>query len=386
MNIAIIGGGFSGVLVSLLLKKSNKNINVTIYEKENKLLKKLLVTGNGRCNLGNVLLDKNSYNNEKTFKIYEDFNYKEQIRLLNSFGIYTKNINNLYYPFSLSAKNLCENLLFLLNYYKVNLKLGYCFLDYKRIDNKYFLYFQDKLEDISYDYIIFTCGGLTYYKKSYENSVFKILEKHNYKINELKVGLNAIKVKENVKTLENVRVKCIASLVYKNKIIYQERGEVIFKKEGLSGICIFNILSIIQRNNLQNDAIVSLNLTDGLEDLYQISDTVIFKYNFLEGLFDKKLSIYVKKYCEQNELDFIYALKNLVFTYKEPYDFNSGQVCIGGISYSNLNDNNFSLIEKNVGFAGEILDSDGLCGGYNLMFCFASSVLIVKEILNIKKI
>ena len=140
MNVAIIGGGISGVLIALLLKRGNKNIEVSIFEKENKLLKKLMVTGNGRCNLGNTLLDSNSYNNKNTFDIYNSFNYAQQIKLLNSFGIYTRNINNLYYPYSLSAKNLYENLLFLLNYYKVDINLESQLIDYQLEKNKYHLF------------------------------------------------------------------------------------------------------------------------------------------------------------------------------------------------------------------------------------------------------
>lgn len=386
MNVAIIGGGISGVLIALLLKRGNKNIKVSIFEKENKLLKKLMVTGNGRCNLGNTLLDNNSYNNKNTFDIYNSFNYVEQIKLLNSFGIYTRNINNLYYPYSLSAKNLCENLLFLLNYYKVNINIESQLTEYKLEKSKYHLYFKDKEIDNTYDYLIITSGGLTYYKNTYNNSIFKLLEEHGYKINDLRVGLNAIKVLENVKSLENLRVKCIASLIYNNEVLYKENGEVIFKKDGISGICIFNILSIIQRRKLKEKINISLNIISDIDDLKDIQNSILFKEKYLDGLFDKRLSLYIKNYCNRNNFKLIDALNNLAFTYKEPYDFNSGQVSIGGVSYSNLNEYNFSILEKNVGFAGEILDSDGLCGGYNLMFCIASSQLIANQILKLSKI
>lgn len=386
MNVAIIGGGISGVLIALLLKRGNKNIEVSIFEKENKLLKKLMVTGNGRCNLGNTLLDNNSYNNKNTFDIYNSFNYVEQIKLLNSFGIYTRNINNLYYPYSLSAKNLCENLLFLLNYYKVDINLESQLVDYRRVKNKYHLYFKDKEIDKSYDYLIITSGGLTYYKNSYNNSIYKLLEMHGYKINDLRVGLNAIKVLENVKSLENLRVKCIGSLIYDNEILCKEKGEVIFKKDGISGICIFNILSIIQRRKLSGKINISLNIISDIDDLKDIPNSILFKEKYLVGLFDKRLSLYIKNYCKKNNFKLFDALTNLTFTYKEPYDFNSGQVSIGGVSYSNVDENNFSVLEKNVGFAGEILDSDGLCGGYNLMFCIASSQLIANQILKLSKI
>lgn len=386
MNVAIIGGGISGVLIALLLKRGNKNIEVSIFEKENKLLKKLMVTGNGRCNLGNTLLDSNSYNNKNTFDIYNSFNYVQQIKLLNSFGIYTRNINNLYYPYSLSAKNLCENLLFLLNYYKVDINLESQLIDYQLEKNKYHLFLKDKKIDETFDYLLITSGGLTYYKSSYSASIYKLLEKHGYEINNLRVGLNAIKVVENVKTLENLRVKCIASLIYNNELLYKENGEVIFKKDGISGICIFNILSIIQRKRLKGNVTISLNVVNDLNDLKNITNSSLFKEKYLEGLFDKRLSLYIKNYCKKNNLNLFDALNNLSFTYKEPYDFNSGQVSIGGVSYSNLDEYNFSILEKNMGFAGEILDSDGLCGGYNLMFCIASSQLIANQILKLSKI
>lgn len=386
MNVAIIGGGISGVLIALLLKRGNKNIKVSIFEKENKLLKKLMVTGNGRCNLGNTLLDSNSYNNKNTFNIYNSFNYVQQIKLLNSFGIYTRNINNLYYPYSLSAKNLRENLLFLLNYYKVDINLESQLIDYHLEKNKYHLFLKDKKIDETFDCLIITSGGLTYYKSSYNTSIYKLLEKHGYEINNLRVGLNAIKVEENVKTLENLRVKCIASLIFNNEILYKENGEVIFKKDGISGICIFNILSIIQRKRLKGNITISLNIVNDLNDFKNIINSSLFKEKYLEGLFDKRLSLYIKNYCKKNNLNLFDALNNLSFTYKEPYDFNSGQVSIGGVSYSNLDENNFSILEKNVGFAGEILDSDGLCGGYNLMFCIASSQLIANQILKLSKI
>ena len=86
-------------------------------------------------------------------------------------------------------------------------------------------------------------------------------------------------------------------------------------------------------------------------------------------------------YNEKEIKSLAFSLKNLKFHYESTYDFKDSQVSIGGISYSNLNITSLeSLLEKNIYFIGEILDSDGLCGGYNLMFAFASAFKVLNSL------
>ena len=376
MNILIIGAGVSGIFLSIFLKSKNKNLNVLLFDKNNIIGKKLLATGNGRCNIGNKIVNDYSYNDLKISKLMKEFSLKEE-ELLNEYGIFLKNLNNLMYPNSLSSKTLNNYLLNLLNKYNVELHLNEEVIEY---DDKKLI---SSLNNYNYDKLIFSTGAKSMKSSGSDGKIFNLLKKHNYKINELKPGLAPITLKENVKELENLRLKGLIKLVSNNHKIYEENGEVIFKKDGISGISIFNINSIINRNNIK-DSKISLDLfPDTIEDdlFNKINDKYkVFSDIFLESLFGKQLHNYIKKQSHSNLKLYVHLLKNLEFNYKSSYDFDFSQVTLGGISLEEVNDNFSSKKEKNIYFIGEVLDVDGLCGGYNIMFAIFSAFIVSNSI------
>ena len=376
MNILIIGAGVSGIFLSIFLKSKNKNLNVLLFDKNNIIGKKLLATGNGRCNIGNKIVNDYSYNDLKISKLMKEFSLKEE-ELLNEYGIFLKNLNNLMYPNSLSSKTLNNYLLNLLNKYNVELHLNEEVIEYN--DKKLI----SSLNNYNYDKLIFSTGAKSMKSSGSDGKIFNLLKKHNYKINELKPGLAPITLKENVKELENLRLKGLIKLVSNNHKIYEENGEVIFKKDGISGISIFNINSIINRNNIK-DSKISLDLfPDTIEDdlFNKINDKYkVFGDIFLESLFGKQLHNYIKKQSHNNLKLYVHLLKNLEFNYKSSYDFDFSQVTLGGISLEEVNDNFSSKKEKNIYFIGEVLDVDGLCGGYNIMFAIFSAFIVSNSI------
>ena len=134
MKIAIIGGGASGVLAAILIKKENIDHDVYIFEHENKLLKKLLATGNGRCNLGNAKIDINKYRNKDFAKnILKGYNVKQTF---SSLGIEIKNIDNLYYPYSESSQSVYNVLIDNLEKEHVKIHLEENIIDYKSQNDK----------------------------------------------------------------------------------------------------------------------------------------------------------------------------------------------------------------------------------------------------------
>ena len=291
MNILIVGAGVSGIFLSIFLKSKNKNLNVLLFDKNNIIGKKLLATGNGRCNIGNKIVNDYSYNDLKISKLMKEFSLKEE-ELLNEYGIFLRNLNNLMYPNSLSSKTLNNYLLNLLNKYNVELHLNEEVIEYN--DKKLI----SSLNKYNYDKLIFSTGAKSMKSSGSDGNIFNLLKKHNYKINELKPGLAPITLKENVKELENLRLKGLIKLVSNNNKIYEENGEVIFKKDGISGISIFNINSIINRNNIK-DSKISLDLFPDTkeDDLFsKINDKYkVFGDIFLESLFGKQLHNYIKK-------------------------------------------------------------------------------------------
>lgn len=376
MNILIVGAGVSGIFLSIFLKSKNKNLNVLLFDKNNIIGKKLLATGNGRCNIGNKIVNDYSYNDLKISKLMKEFSLKEE-ELLNEYGIFLRNLNNLMYPNSLSSKTLNNYLLNLLNKYNVELHLNEEVIEYN--DKKLI----SSLNKYNYDKLIFSTGAKSMKSSGSDGKIFNLLKKHNYKINELKPGLAPITLKENVKELENLRLKGLIKLVSNNHKIYEENGEVIFKKDGISGISIFNINSIINRNNIK-DSKISLDLFPDTkeDDLFsKINDKYkVFGDIFLESLFGKQLHNYIKKQSHSNLKLYVHLLKNLEFNYKSSYDFDFSQVTLGGISLEEVNDNFSSKKEKNIYFIGEVLDVDGLCGGYNIMFAIFSAFIVSNSI------
>ncbi len=401
-EIFIIGGSSSSLFLTSLITYYKLDYKVTIIEKNKVLGRKLLATGNGRCNLLNKKINEFSFNNEETKSLItkEDIDFELDF-FINKLGIELTNINELVYPYSFSAKSFTN---FLLNYISSNKNIRFLtetiFLDYRKNNNNQYEIITSKGNYFS-DYIIFASGGKSYPSLGSDGSIFNILKKHNYKITPIFPGLSPIKLKESTKEIENERIKCEVSLFNnKDELIYKENGEIIFKKDGVSGICIMNISSLILRNKLINPYIkinflnnISLNEFINIFNIYLKNNKN--NNNFLLSFYSERLAIYLYKNINKsfnnniniNNIDKIYnLLTNYKFNYLSNYDFLSSQVSVGGISYSNLSINDLSSkIDKNIYFVGEILDSDGMCGGYNLMISFFTSLKVVKALSNYNK-
>ena len=393
MNILIVGSGCSAVYLASLISFYKKEIRVDILSNDDVIGKKILVTGNGRCNLGNLgNIGFNEYNNEITKDIVSSFSIENIISFLSNIGIHVTTINNLVYPYSLSSKNYRELLsAFVLNNKNVKVLKDLKFVDYISKNNEVEVQLNNNIK--TYDKIVFATGGISGNNKN-SAEIIGILKKHNYVINPFRPGLAPIKTKEKPALVNGKRVKCDISLLKNNKLIYKEHGEVLFKKDGLSGISIFNCSSLINRSSEIADFVISLDLFPD----YDLTNLInlLTKFNksntnsLLHSFFDKDMSLFILKMIQMNKVSkynekeiksLAFSLKNLKFHYESTYDFKDSQVSIGGISYSNLNITSLeSLLEKNIYFIGEILDSDGLCGGYNLMFAFASAFKVLNSL------
>lgn len=373
MKITIIGAGASGLALAIKLKLNNPNLYVLVLDKNSKAGRKLLATGNGRCNIGNNHIEEWTYkDNFLTNLIFEKYNFNYQDSFWNNLGIKTKMICNLCYPYSESSKSFVDFLLEKCNELSVNFAFEESFIDYKIEDNKIII-ITSKQTFIS-DKLVFATGGKSYSKLGSDGSIFGILKEHNYEIRDLKPGLCPIICKEKTKDISGQRVKTMVTLKSNDKIIHKEQGEVLFKDDGLSGIVIFNISSLITRKELKN-VVISLDLLpeydlDILENEFKTQQVE----KFLKAFFTLPLVNYISKRLNSNNInEAIKLCKNLSFTYKTNYGFDNAQITIGGVTTNNFTDSLESKMEKNIYFVGEIINNDGLCGGYNLMWAFGSA-------------
>ena len=360
MRIGIIGGGASGTLLAIRIKELNPSFDVTIIERNDKLMKKIAVTGNGRCNYANLGNLEGKFNNHFANQIINNLKPSDLVNLFERYGIHPTTIDNLVYPVSLSAQTVILMLAKRLEELKVGICLNEKVLDYQ-IKNNQCAVKTDKQTRV-FEKIVFSCGGKAYPQLGTDGSLFDTLRQHGYQIESLSPSLSPIKVKENTKKISGQRVKCLVSLFYKDKPYYSEEGEVLFKDDGLSGIVMLNMSQKINELSEKKAVKIVLDLAP---------NSIVKPDKYLEFVHPK-----IASYLIENNL----SINQLVFTFKNFYDFNIAEVSHGGISLNEINNSLQSKKENNVFFTGEILDVDGMCGGFNLMFAFASAETVAKAI------
>ena len=354
MKIGIIGGGASGCFLAIRLKESNPSLDVTIIERNDKLLKKILVTGNGRCNYANTgdLTDK--YNNELANKLLSEFTPKDIIAAFDSYGIHPYAIDNLIYPTSLSAQTVAILLTKKIEELGINVILNESVFDYQNSGHGFFV--KTGSHAYMFDKVVFSSGGCAYPQLGTDGTILNALSKHGYKIEPLSQSLSPIKVKENTKKISGQRQKGKVTLFQGNNKVYEEEGEILFKDDGLSGIVMLNISSRINRLIDYRDIKVVLDLAN--------TTGKVSKEQYIEYVSPK-----IADYLIDNNLD----IHNLSFTFRGFYDYQIAEVSHGGVSLDEITSSLESKKENGLYFTGEVLDIDGMCGGFNLMFAFASA-------------
>ena len=361
MKIGIIGGGASGAYLAIRIKELNPSFDVTIIDRNDKLLKKVAVTGNGRCNYANLGNLENKYNNSFANQIINNLKPVDLVANFERYGIHPTQIDNLVFPISLSAQTVVLMLSKKLTELGVNICLNEKVLNYENNDHKFFVK-SDKQIHV-FDKIVFACGGKAYPQLGTDGALFDILRQHLYEIETLSPSLTPLKVKENTKKISGQRVKCLVSLYNKENLYYSEEGEVLFKDDGISGIVILNMSQ-------------KINMIIDKKNIRIVLDLVPSRKGIKPQQYQEYVNPKIAAYLLDNGLD----INHLVFTFKAFYDFNIAEVSHGGVSLKEINHHLESKKEKGLYFVGEVLDVDGMCGGFNLMFAFASAETVAKAV------
>lgn len=375
-RIAVIGGGPGGLTACYKIKEEHPDYQVVLFEKDEMIGKRIKVSGNGRCNLLNININQNDYyNGEKINYILSYFNkYQNDFFASLNLHLYHDDEGRIY-PITNSSKTVVNAFINALNRKGVIIKLNEKYLSLKKDNDEYLLI--TSLDKYIFDKIIFATGGASYlYKKEdYENIIKSLPYKINYE--ELSGVLCPIKVKEKInKACVGKRSKAKIYLYLNNDLIYEESGEILFKKDGISGIVIFNISRYIN---------------------YKKANLYSIKINFIDGIkkndIDKELSLYSKKevissYVVEEIADLILSYYNNVYQglssfilhVDSLYSLNESQVTRGGILIEELNNDLSLKKDKNIYFLGEMIDVDGKCGGYNIYFALASGYYVGSKI------
>ena len=376
-KIVVLGGGPCGIMASYQIKKNHPSYQVYLIDKQT-IGKRIKVSGNGRCNFSNDNINKDFYYNGELiedilleYKEYEKTFYQE-INL----HYYSDNEGRRY-PLTDSSKTVLDKLKSGLNKVGVIIKENEEFIRLEKIDNQYKII--TSLSTFVVDKVIFAFGGVSqlYQKENYLNSINGI--PYQLQVNNLCSSLCPIKVEEKIdKKAVGKRASAVVTVEYLNQIVYQEKGEIIFKKDGISGIVIFNVSSFLSnKKNLSNYKIF-INFIDGInqeqitDELNRFNDEEVVSSYVVEEIKDMIISRYKNIYQ---------GLSNFELKVKELYPLQDSQVTRGGINLNQLDLSTLSLKQDpNIYFGGEMIDVDGRCGGYNIFFAFASGYRISKSI------
>ncbi len=360
-DFGIIGGGASGMYASILLAK--KGYKVAVIEANDRIGKKLLATGNGKCNLSNVDISTDYYNTNEIRSIVTDFDMQKQMKEL---GLVTKVISGRIYPFSEKANNVLNVLLSNMQKYGVKIFTDCLVTDLKINDNVNVITNKNNFECKK---VCLATGS----KATFGIDSLSLYEKLGHKRIKNTPSLVPLLAKklEQIKGIDGVRQEANVSLYDGGKLISTEFGEVQFRKDGISGIVIMNMSSKMSNNNML-EGICYLDFMpqftkEEVETLLKNQITAEF------GLLNKNLMQRIMGYG-------VDSIKHYRIDVVKSEDYKQAQVVHGGLDLSQFNLKDMSSKVNGKLYAiGEVLNVDGVCGGYNLHFAFASAYNFTKE-------
>ena len=403
MKTIIIGAGASGLISAIYAAKNSSE--VIILEKNDTSAKKILITGNGRCNYYNEDQNINHYhseNNELIKDIITKENTDEIMKFFNKIGIVPKIKDGYYYPYSNQATSIKEALLTEAKIKGIKIITGENVTKINKNNNQFVI----KTENNTYsaDKVILATGSKAYPKTGSDGSGYILASSFGHKITNIYPSLSQLKGEESYfKNWSGVRADVKVSLLENNKIIKEEKGEIQLTNNGVSGICVFNLSGLASKGLMEGkkEEIV-INFMPWLNSFNEVSNYLEERNKklknrtieqFLEGFLNYKLIHVILKLTKINKDDFWNELniekkkkliQNLIsFTLKitKISSFEESQVCKGGVSLEEINVKTMeSKLEKDLYVIGELLDVDGDCGGYNLTFAWISGMLAGKNI------
>ncbi len=380
-NVAIIGGGASGLVSAIFSKTSG--CNTVIFEKNARVGKKILQTGNGRCNLSNENISEEFYHGGETEFIktaLSDFPKEKTLEFFKNIGLLTISDGGRIYPISLSATSVLDVLRFKCEDLGVIIKTD-CTVKTLTKNGNGFL-----VNGEYFDAVIVCTGGKASPSSGSDGEFFDAV-KNFHTITKIKPSLVSLKTKGRVKELKGQRVRCMASLFSDDVLIKKDYGEVLFTDYGLSGIVIMGLSRDAKCGDIiELDLLPKMSekeaefLLKTRKEEFKNRETK----DFLSGIFTNRVSMALlkdsnvtsKKIGDTDIENLKKTIKKWRFEVVDKMSFKEAQVSAGGVKLSEVNPHTMeSKIVRNLFFAGEILDVDGDCGGYNLQWAWTSGAL-----------
>ncbi len=401
-NVIIIGAGPAGLLAAISAK--NENNNVIIIEKNERIGKKLFITGKGRCNITNYsntedFFSKINTNSKFMYSSIYGYTNFDILELLSNYGLeYKVERGNRVFPKSDKSSDVIKTFKKIIDDLKINIILNEK-IDYiEKKDDIFNLYSKNNRYEA--DYVVIATGGVSYPATGSTGDGYKFAKNFGHTLVETEPSLVPLEIySDYIKELQGVSLKNVeVSIKNKEKILQSEFGEMIFTHFGVSGPIILKLSNKIEKNR-DIDIVIDLkpkldketldnriirdfekynnkDISNGLKDLLiQKLIPVILKEAKIDE--NKKVNQITKE--ERAKLG--ETIKNLTFKFKSFRPIKDAIITKGGISTKEINPKTMeSKIIDNLYFAGEVIDVDAMTGGYNLQVAYSTGYAAGRDI------
>ena len=383
-DVIVIGGGAAGMMAAITA--ASNGADTMILEHKDRVGKKILSTGNGKCNYTNELQGVTFYRGDDpafVLPVMEQFGFDETVSFFEKLGIYPKSRNGYYYPASEQAASVLDVLRMELTFRNI-------------LEKKNGFLLETDKGRFSGKKIIFATGLLAAPKTGSDGSAIPLIKAFGHRFSDVVPALVALQCRESFfKQLAGIRTEAEVSLFIDGESIASECGELQLTDYGISGIPIFQV-SRFATKALKRKQTVTAQI-DFLPKLSEQEIEQLFESRFREyahgktadeamvGLLNNKLSdvllkeahISLKKPAEEitkkELLQLVKQCKHMEVCVTGSKSFEQAQVCAGGVHTDEINPRTMeSKLVPNVYFAGEVVDIDGMCGGYNLQWAWSS--------------
>lgn len=382
-KVVIIGGGASGMMAAI--QAARTGAAVTLLEHNEKPGKKILATGNGRCNLTNLVQEPSRYRSSQPdfpWKIITQYPLEDTLAFFSELGIYTKNRNGWVYPYSDQAAGVAQVLELEARHQKVKIKTTEEVTDILREDGQYLV----KTATWQYpcDSVIISCGSSASNVEGSSTTGYELAEKLGHTVVKPLPSLCGIRGKDNYYAKwAGSRMDGRITLEIDGETVGEEQGEILFTEYGISGIGVFQLSRYAVRGTDEGkiatyhlDLMPQLTKEEMVKLLLDRQQAGSYKnpQELLIGLLPRKMiDVLVKKTYEPEKI--AERLKDWQVPVKGAYALQQAQICSGGVDPRELTEQLESRLHPGIYFTGEVIDVDGPCGGYNLQWAWSSGAV-----------
>ena len=381
-QVVITGAGASGMMAAIMAARNGAA--VTVLEQNEKPGKKICATGNGKCNFSNLVMPEDAYRGthpEFVKDAFAQFSVKDTVEFFKELGIFPLDRNGYLYPRSNQAQSVVDVLCMEASHLGVKIKTNEQVTAIETAKNGKKFQVLTKGWHYEADALILANGSKASSISGSDGSGYELAKKMGHRIIPVYPALTALKCKGPAfKTWAGVRTEGKVSLFINGKFHKSERGELQLTEYGISGIPVFQISTYViravhegKKAELRVDFLPELTEEETRELLHARKKACPYKNEkeLLVGLFPEKLS---KVLTSQKHL--LSAIKEFPLEVQDGMSFSQAQVCSGGVDTSQVNTHTMeSKLCRNLYFAGELLDIDGTCGGYNLQWAWSSGAV-----------